>query len=196
MKLPEIILASASPRRAELLLQIGVSFQLLPAHIDESVKANETGIAHVVRLAREKARAAARLAQQQGLLLPVLGADTIVELDAEILGKPADRAQAGAMLQKLSARTHRVHTALCLICAGAETAVLSSSEVEFAELSPAEIERYVASEEPLDKAGGYAIQGAAAAFIKNLRGSYSGVMGLPLYEVAELLKTCETLRSS
>lgn len=193
---PRIILASASPRRAELLCQIGVPFQLLPVDINEAVQANETAIAYVVRLAREKALAGVKLAQLQGCDLPVLGVDTCVELAAEILGKPSDSAQACVMLRKLSGKTHQVHTALCLLHDGIEKTALSSSRVEFAELSAAEIERYVASAEPLDKAGAYAIQGIAAQFIKDLHGSYSGVMGLPLYETAELLKTCETRPSA
>lgn len=189
---PHIILASASPRRAQLLQQIGVRFQRLPVAIDESVQPNESATAYVMRLAEEKARAGATLARQQGSLLPVLGADTVVELDTEILGKPGDSAQASAMLEKLSARAHWVHTAVSLVCAGTQRSLLSSSVVEFAELTRAEIAQYVASAEALDKAGGYAIQGIAAQFIKNLQGSYSGVMGLPLYETAQLLKTCET----
>jgi septum formation protein len=191
----KIILASASPRRAELLRQIAVSFQQLPVDINEALKSGETPVEHVVRLAREKAQAGAELAQQQNIHLPVLGADTIIELDAEVMGKPIDAAHARVMLQKLSGKTHHVHTAVCLIYGEMQTSALSSSRVEFAQLDPAQIERYVASGEPLDKAGSYAIQGAAAQFIRALHGSYSGVMGLPLYETAELLKSCETRRS-
>lgn len=192
----KIILASASPRRAELLRQIGVSFQQLPVDLDEGLKPGETPIEHVTRLAREKACAGAELAQQQNIHLPVLAADTIIELDAEVMGKPANADHARVMLQALSGKTHYVHTAICLIYGEMQTSELSSSQVEFAELDPAQIERYVASGEPLGKAGAYAIQGAAAQFIKLLHGSYSGVMGLPLYETAELLKSCETHRSS
>ena len=191
----KIILASTSPRRAELLRQIAVSFQQLPVDIDEALKSGETPVEHVVRLAREKAQAGAELAQQQNIHLPVLAADTIIELDAEVMGKPLNDEHARAMLQKLSGKTHHVHTAICLICGEMQTSALSSSRVEFAQLDPARIEHYVASGEPLDKAGGYAIQGAAAQFIKALHGSYSGVMGLPLYETAELLKSCEARRS-
>jgi septum formation protein len=188
----KIILASGSPRRAELLRQIGVPFQQLPVDIDEALKPDETPVEHVVRLAREKALAGAELAQQREIHLPVLGADTIIELDAEVMGKPTDDAHARAMLQTLSGRTHHVHTAVCLICDERQISALSTSAVEFAPLNPVQIERYVASGESLDKAGGYAIQGAAAQFIKALHGSFSGVMGLPLYETAELLKSCET----
>jgi septum formation protein len=125
----------------------------------------------------------------------VLGADTIVEFEAEILGKPAASEQACRMLQKLSGHSHQVHTAVALVCDGQMSSALSSSVVAFAEISPDQIAAYVASGEPLDKAGAYAIQGAAAQFITSLRGSYSGVMGLPLYETAQLLKTCAQRRS-
>jgi septum formation protein len=192
----KIILASASPRRAELLRQIGVSFQQLPVDIDEALKPDETPVDHVARLAREKACAGAELALQHEIHLPVLGADTIIELDGEVMGKPVNAEHARTMLQTLSGKTHHVHTAVCLICGEMQIQALSSSRVEFARLCPAEIEHYVASGEPLGKAGAYAIQGAAAQFIKLLHGSYSGVMGLPLYETAELLKSCETRRSS
>lgn len=191
----KIILASSSPRRAELLRQIDVSYVQLPVDIDESWKPAEPAVAHVVRLAREKAMAGAELAQQRDIHLPVLGADTIIELDGEVVGKPADAEHARAMLQLLSGKTHQVHTAVCLVCDDMQSAALSTSRVEFAGLTPDQVERYVATGEPLDKAGGYAIQGLAAQFIKNLQGSYSGVMGLPLYEVAELLKSCASPRS-
>ncbi len=189
---PEIILASASPRRAELLRQIGVSFRVLATEINETVRAGEAASDYVLRLAQEKARTGAELAAAQDIHLPVLAADTIVECDGEILGKPVGAHQAQAMLAMLSARQHVVHTALCIYCAGRLRSVLSSSQVEFAALTPAEIEAYVASGEPLDKAGGYAIQGLGGQFIRNLNGSYSGVMGLPLYETCGLLKSCET----
>ena len=192
--LPEIILASASPRRAELLRQIGVCFQLMPVDIDESLKPGESSIDFVMRLACEKARAGAQLAKLKSLDSPVLGADTIVELEADILGKPENPAQARAMLAKLSGKTHQVHTAIALLTRDALQTALSTSVVEFGELTQADIERYVDSGEPLDKAGSYAIQGTAAQFVKSLCGSYSGVMGLPLYETAQLLKTCFVAR--
>jgi septum formation protein len=187
---PEIILASASPRRAKLLQQIGVRYRVLSVDIDESLRPGEDATAFVMRLAREKAEAGAAQAKLLSLDLPVLGADTIVELDGEILGKPENPAQARAMLTKLSAKTHRVHTAIALVCEGALLTQLSSSVVEFCAMSQLQIEHYVNTGEPLDKAGSYAIQGEAAQFVKSLNGSYSGVMGLPLYETAQLLKSC------
>ncbi|MGB5396486.1 MAG: Maf family protein [Gammaproteobacteria bacterium] len=194
-ELPEIILASASPRRAELLQQIGARFQLIPVDIDESLNPGESGIDFVMRLACEKARAGAQQAQLKSLDYPVLGADTIVELEGEILGKPENPAQAREMLGKLSGTSHRVHTAIALVThGGVPLTALSTSVVEFGELTQADIEHYVDSGEPLDKAGSYAIQGVAAQFVKSLSGSYSGVMGLPLYETAQLLKTCHGSR--
>ena len=169
-------------------------FQLLPVDIDETPAPGENGIDFVMRLAGEKARAGAQQAQHKSLDYPVLGADTIVELEGSILGKPENPAQACAMLGQLSGRSHRVHTAIALVCDGALSSMMSSSVVEFAELSQADIEYYVDSGEPMGKAGSYAIQGAAAQFIKSLSGSYSGVMGLPLYETAQLLKTCSRSR--
>ncbi len=192
--LPEIILASASPRRAALLQQIGARFQLMPVDIDESLNPGESGIDFVMRLAREKALAGAQQAKLKSLDFPVLGADTIVELEGEILGKPENPAQAREMLGKLSGKTHRVHTAIALVSHAAPLTALSTSVVEFGELTQADIEHYVDSGEPLDKAGSYAIQGVAAQFVKSLSGSYSGVMGLPLYETAQLLKTCHGSR--
>jgi len=192
--LPEIILASASPRRAELLQQIGARFQLMPVDIDESLNPGESSIDFVMRLACEKARAGAQRAKLKSLDYPVLGADTIVELEGEILGKPENPTQAREMLGKLSGKTHQVHTAIALVTHGPPLTALSTSVVEFGELTQADIEHYVDSGEPLDKAGSYAIQGVAAQFVKSLSGSYSGVMGLPLYETAQLLKTCHGSR--
>lgn len=191
----EIILASASLRRAELLRQLAVEFRVLVTDIDETRRANETGCDYVQRLAQEKAHAGVELARAQGIHLPVLAADTIVECDGEVLGKPRDAKHAQRMLALLSGRRHQVHTAVSLVCAGEQRSALSSSTVEFARLSPTDIDAYVASGEPLDKAGGYAIQGLAARFITRLDGSYSGVMGLPLYETCELFKSCETDQS-
>jgi len=190
MKLPEIILASASPRRAELLRQIGVAFRVMPVDIDESLHRGEVAVDYVLRLAREKALAGAGLAHSQALELAVLGADTIVELEGEILGKPVDADHARDMLSRLSGKSHHVHTAISLDRGDEIASALSTSVVVFAKLSEAEIGAYVASGEPMDKAGAYAIQGGAARFVKNLNGSYSGVMGLPLYETVQLLKTC------
>lgn len=191
-----IYLASASPRRAELLALIGVAFEVLPLGdfaVDETVHGREAPARYVKRLALAKARAGARAMQAHRLRLrPVLGADTTVCIGREILGKPGDAAapalEAARMLRLLSGRTHRVLTAVALVAPGHERVVLSDSRVRFRHLTRAEIAAYVATGEPLDKAGGYAIQGAAAAFVSHLSGSYSGVMGLPLFETAQLLR--------
>jgi septum formation protein len=183
-----IYLASASPRRQELLRQIDVPFEALPADIVELPLSGESPRDYVSRLARAKARAVAALVKQQGLTQrPVLGADTEVVLDGEILGKPRDRLHGISMLQRLSGTTHEVLTAVCVIDEDVEQEIVSESRVTFARLSAAEIARYWASGEPADKAGGYAIQGRAAAFIMHVEGSYSGIVGLPLHETARLL---------
>ena len=184
----DIVLASASPRRRELLQQIGVRCQVMPVDIDESPLADEMPTDYVSRLAREKAEAAASLLGNDHL--PVLGADTIVEWQGALLGKPADSAQAVEMLTRLSGATHQVHTAVAVVCHGATHQRLQSSRVTFAELTEAQIRAYVDTGEPLDKAGAYGIQGGAAAFIRHLEGSFSSVMGLPLFETAELLAQC------
>lgn len=182
-----VYLASASPRRRELLAQIGVRFELAPADVDEARVPGETPAEYVVRVALAKAAAAERAC---GGRAPVLAADTAVVLDDRILGKPGDVQTAEAMLAALSGRTHRVFTAVALRGdAGAETR-LSASEVRMRETTVGERRAYCASGEPLDKAGGYAIQGLAAMFVEHLSGSYSGVMGLPLFETAELLRGC------
>jgi septum formation protein len=192
---PAVYLASASPRRAELLPLIGVSFEVLSLgdfSVDESVHGREAPAAYVKRLALEKARAGVAAMQSRRLVArPVLGADTTVCVGREILGKPADAAipaaEATRMLKLLSGRTHRVLTAVALVAGRRERVVLSDSKVTFRPLTRAEIAAYVASGEPLDKAGAYAIQGGAAAFARHLAGSYTGVMGLPLFETAQLL---------
>ena len=178
-------LASASPRRRELLQQIGVPHRLVSAPIDESVLPGELPAAYAERLAR--AKAAAGLAALGGADACVLGADTAVVLDGRILGKPADRADGLAMLAALSGRSHEVLTAVAVCDGGRCEARLVSSHVHFRTLSAAECEAYWASGEPQDKAGGYAIQGLAAIFVERLEGSYSAVVGLPLAETAELL---------
>ncbi|MEW8661978.1 MAG: Maf family protein [Candidatus Thiodiazotropha sp.] len=185
---PPIYLASRSPRRRELLRQIGVDHTLLEIDIDERQRPEEGPAAYVLRLAREKAEAGANAAQGGGSL-PVLAADTSVVIDDELLGKPRDRAHGLWMLRQLSGRTHQVFTAVALACGGVATE-LSLSEVSFRALSEVEILAYWATGEPADKAGGYAIQGIGAQFISSLHGSYSGVMGLPLFETAELLRRC------
>ena len=184
-----LFLASGSPRRRELLTQIGVPFNTVSAAIDETPLANESPAAYVERLAREKAQAG-RLQLLKSIpdgAFCVLGADTAVVLDERILGKPVDEADALAMLMALSGRVHEVLTAIAIIDAGrCETRVVSS-QVRFRNISKQEASLYWASGEPRDKAGGYAIQGLAAVFVTGLNGSYSAVVGLPVCETAELL---------
>jgi septum formation protein len=198
-----IYLASRSPRRRELLSQIGVRFQLLlfrqrpqeAPEVDETPLNDETPAAYVERIARAKAEAGWMRMLQRGLPhAPVLAADTTVAISGNILGKPASREQAGEMLAMLSGQTHEVLTAVALKSAENLQSALSTSEVRFKPLSAEEIKQYVASGEADDKAGAYAIQGRAARFIIELRGSYSGVMGLPLYEVGQLLERLGSLR--
>ena len=182
-----IILASASPRRAELLGQIGVDFEKAHADIDESLRPGEGAEAYVRRLAREKAQVILRQSDRMSTL-PILGADTSVIIGDEILGKPDDYEHFHRMMVKLSDRPHQVMTAIALIMpTGEQLEALSVSNVLFRHLQEAEIEAYWQSGEPVGKAGGYAIQGLGAIFIKKLEGSYSGVMGLPLFETAQLL---------
>jgi len=188
---PVVILASASPRRAELLHQIGVPHRVVPADIDETRLPGETIEQCVQRLARTKAlQVQQRLSVESvrdAFRVPVLGADTVVVLDDDMLGKPRDRADALAMLRRLSARTHQVLSAIALAHDNGLHQALSRSEVRFRALSDAECAQYWDSGEPRDKAGAYAIQGRGAVFIESLSGSYSGVMGLPLFETARLL---------
>ncbi|MCQ4323757.1 septum formation inhibitor Maf [Stutzerimonas stutzeri] len=180
-----LFLASASPRRRELLAQIGVPFSLLDVSVDETPSPAESPEAYVERIARAKAQAGlARLNDRDGC---VLGADTSVVLDQRILGKPESRADGLAMLAALSGRTHRVMTAVALASRAACEVRVVVSEVTFRTIAEAEAERYWANGEPLDKAGGYAIQGWGAAFVSQLQGSYSAVVGLPLCETAQLL---------
>ncbi|MGE4406855.1 Maf family protein [Pseudomonas sp.] len=180
-----LFLASASPRRRELLAQIGVPFSLLDVSVDETPSPAESPEAYVERIARAKAQAGlARLNDRDGC---VLGADTSVVLDQRILGKPESRADGLAMLAALSGRTHRVMTAVALASRAACEVCVVVSEVTFRVIAEAEAERYWASGEPLDKAGGYAIQGWGAAFVSQLQGSYSAVVGLPLCETVQLL---------
>jgi len=184
-----LYLASSSPRRAELLTQIGVEFTILNVDIDETPQPGEPVADLVLRLSREKALAGRyQLDAMQGDDL-ILAADTLIHLQGQILGKPDSDQSCRAMLQQLSGCTHQVLTAIALINADAETVQrCSHNEITFRVLSEQEIERYCCSAEPLDKAGAYAIQGKAAIFIRQLEGSYSSVMGLPLFETAELLQ--------
>lgn len=184
---PLIYLASASPRRSALLTQIGVAHQVSPVDIDEQSLSSESPRDYVSRLARSKAKTLwHRLPAPQRLL--VLGSDTAVALGAQILGKPRDRADGIRMLTLLSGCTHEVFTAVAMCHADGCELRVSVSEVTFRALSAGEITAYWDSGEPIDKAGGYAVQGLAALFIERLAGSYSGIMGLPLFETAELLQ--------
>lgn len=183
---PSLILASASPRRSQLLDQIGVAHRILPVDADETPHPHETPEGYVIRVAVEKARHGW---ERSGAERPVLGADTAVVLDDAILGKPRDEADALHMLHRLSGREHRVLSAVALCCPlnGVQTA-LSVSRVRFRPVTEDEIRAYWRTGEPLDKAGSYAIQGLGAVFVEYLEGSFSGVMGLPLFETAQLLR--------
>lgn len=179
-----LILASASPRRSELLTQIGSRFAIQPANIDECVNRFELPQAYVRRMAVEKAAAV----YDGSIDTVVLGADTIVVCNGDILGKPDDVLQAVNYLRRLSGRTHQVMTAVALCGSDISECLIQVSQVTFRNLSDNEISRYAASGEPSGKAGAYAIQGLAGAFVEHLDGSYSGVMGLPLAQTASLLQ--------
>jgi septum formation protein len=184
LRQPVVCLASISPRRRELLTQIGVPHKVMAAHIDETAYPGEIPRDYVMRMARQKALAV----RDRGEALPVLAADTTVILDDVIYGKPRDRDASVAMLQRLSDRTHEVLTAVAIADPHGIALRLNVSSVRFRKLTPEECNAYWETGEPQDKAGGYAVQGAAAVFIESLSGSYSGVMGLPLFETAELLR--------
>ena len=184
-----IYLASASPRRQELLRQLGIEFDVMPSNILEVRVAGEAPAQYVTRVAGDKARWVAQLVKERGLPAhPVLGADTEVVLDGEILGKPENAAHGMDMLRRLAGRTHEVLSAVCVWHREKEYTALSTSRVTFRPLAEQEIAQYWQTGEPVGKAGAYAIQGRAAAFISKLEGSYSGVMGLPLYELDNILK--------
>ncbi len=180
----KIYLASTSPRRQQLLDQIGIDFELVDIKIDETWDGQEPAKTYVMRIALGKARAAKAKVHNK---LPVLAADTSVVLDSIILGKAETKEEAAEILGQLSGRTHHVYTAVALITE-TEQVCLNINHVSFRPLSESDILQYCKTEEPLGKAGAYAIQGKAAAFVERLEGSYSGVMGLPLYEVAEMLR--------
>lgn len=190
-----IYLASQSPRRRELLKQIGVRFEVLMLRaalgredVLEVARENEAPDVFALRMAEEKsAKGVKVIGLRQLIARPVLGADTVVDIDGEIIGKPRDLAQAGEILRRLSGRTHWVHTGVAVTFAGRMKSRLSSSKVEFAPLTSTVLTRYLESGEALDKAGAYGIQGRAGTFISRIEGSYTGIMGLPLYETAELL---------
>jgi septum formation protein len=184
-----IYLASQSPRRRELLMQIGIAHRVLSIDVDERSQPGESPFDYVQRLALEKAGAGWQYLQAKQLPpAPVLGADTAVVIDAIILGKPTDAIAAHAMLQQLSGRSHEVLTAVAVQAENGAQVTVSRTRVWFRALAREEIEHYCASGEPCDKAGAYGIQGLAAKFIERIEGSYSGVVGLPLFETAQLLK--------
>ena len=190
-----LVLASASPRRRELLAQAGYAFEVRPAHVPEDPREGEEPIAYVVRLAREKAEAVYReLAGRNGAGavdsgLVVLGADTTVVVDGQILAKPQDAADAARMLRLLSGRTHRVITGVALAAAEGTEVAAEVTAVRFVTLSDDEMAAYVASGEPMDKAGAYAIQGLASRFVDRVEGGYFNVVGLPMSLVYRHLKT-------
>jgi septum formation protein len=183
---PVLCLASASPRRRELLSQIGVPHRVVPAAIDEAVRPFELPHDYVLRVARSKAEAVAGSAAASGL--PVLAADTSVVVGGRVYAKPTGPAEAFAMLESLAGATHVVLSAVVLAARGTLRTRTVESQVRFRPIATEELRAYCATAEPYDKAGGYAIQGLAAVFVAEIRGSYSGVMGLPLCETAELLR--------
>ena len=185
-----IYLASASPRRREILVSLGFQPVPLAAETDETARPGEAVADYVVRMARQKNAAARQLAAQRGLALaqPLLSADTVVALDNAILGKPRDAAHARELLESLSGREHQVWTAVCVSLGGQTLEAAQRSDVRFKELSVQEIAAYIASGEPLDKAGAYGIQGIGGVFVAHLSGSFSGVMGLPVFETVQLLR--------
>ncbi len=180
----QIILASRSPRRSELLAAAGIAFDVLAADVDETPRPGEPPAAYVERLAIEKARAVFALRP----LARVLGADTTVTIDGEILGKPADADEAFRMLRKLSGRAHEVHTGVALVSAAGVTSAVDTTRVWFDAMTDEDISWYVATGEPMDRAGAYAIQGRAGRFIPRIEGSYSNVVGLPVAMVSSILK--------
>ena len=182
----DIILASASPRRAELLDQIGVSYQVRAVDIDESSRVDEAAKDLVQRLAKEKAKAVS--SQDNPLLLPVLGSDTLGIVDGSLLVKPQDFDHAYQMLSQMSGCYHEILTAVSISYKGKIFSALNTNKVYFRQLTDKEIKQYWDTGEPVDKAGAYAVQGLAATFIEKIEGSYSGIMGLPLFETSQLLQ--------
>lgn len=190
----ELLLVSGSPRRRELLNMIAIPFEVFNADIEERRQPGEAPAAYAGRLAREKAQAGVA---QFGSDRPALGADTIVVLDGDILEKPRDRDDARAMLARLSGATHQVYSAVCVVCTDGEILeALNISQVTMGRIPQPWIDAYVHMDEPMDKAGAYAIQGVAAQWVAHIDGSYSGVMGLPVYETGELLRRAGVKASS
>jgi len=186
MRFPSIYLASQSPRRREILTQMGVDFSLLSVDVDEAYFDNESPIDYVQRVALAKAQTAWDSLSGTHLK-PVLGSDTSVVFNGEILGKPINNAHASDMLNKLSNQSHQVMTAVALVDSKKISTTISHSTVHFAKLTPSDIDWYISTQEGVDKAGGYAVQGLAALFIDKIEGSYSGIMGLPIRETGLLL---------
>jgi nucleoside triphosphate pyrophosphatase len=186
MSKPQLILASASPRRRDLLDQLGVSYQVDPADIDETPEAHEAATDYVERMAREKAASVAK--RHDRLNCVILAADTTVVIDQDILGKPVDHFDGLGILARLSGRRHSVITAICLQTPQSVEVRQVETGVNFVQLDRAVCEAYLATSEPWDKAGAYAIQGLAGAFVSSIEGSYSNVVGLPLTETWQLLK--------
>lgn len=190
MSSSSILLASASPRRKQLLEQLGLTVEQKAADIDESLQAGETDQAYVLRLAKEKAQALVEVAAD----LPIIAADTVISLNGELIGKPKDYQHACAIWRALAGKTHQVLTGVCVYQQGQYYTAISISDVSFVSLRDDEMAAYWASGEPQDKAGAYAVQGLAARWITEIRGSYSGIMGLPLYETAQLLQQAGLIR--
>lgn len=184
----DIVLASASPRRAQLLKQIQLVFTVAASDIDETQIETESAVDYVQRMALQKALVGQSNSPAN---CAIIGADTVVCLDQRVLPKPQDEAEACASLMALSGRSHRVYTALSVLSQTHSLQAMSITEVVFRQIRPAEAQAYWASGEPLDKAGGYAIQGLGAGFVSSIKGSYSGVVGLPLYELMQLLAELE-----
>ncbi|MFZ0212439.1 MAG: Maf family protein [Candidatus Acidiferrales bacterium] len=191
----KLILASASPRRAEILRNAGFDFEVRPAHVDESLRPGESAQVCVLHLAEEKARATARQFVNEAAPEPtfIIGADTVVVADGEILGKPASNEEACGMLRRLSGKTHEVFTGLTVLpmSGGPAVAALEATRVTFATLTEAEIEDYVSTGEPFDKAGAYGIQGRGGKFVSRIEGCYFNVMGLPLARLYAMLRKFE-----
>lgn len=185
-----LVLASASPRRAELLRQIGVAFDVCAADIDETRMLNESPYSYVLRMARQKAEAVAP--RFTGAI--ILASDTSVVIDGDVLGKPQNQSDAHGMLRRLAGRSHQVMTSVCVLAEACQL-VVNQTEVWFRDMSDAEIDAYWHTGEPIDKAGAYAIQGLGAKFVERIDGSYSGVMGLPLFEVANMLAAAGVMES-
>ncbi len=191
---PDIVLASASPRRRELLAQLGIRFAVIPSRAVEAVLPGESPADHVTRLSRDKAREVAGRPEVEGRWF--IGSDTVVVLDARILGKPGDYQEAAAMLRALSGRAHQVYSGYAILDreSGALRAGAVSTTVRFKELTEQEIAGYIATGEPMDKAGAYAIQGLGAFMVLGIEGSYTNVVGLPLCEVVDILERLGAVR--